>query len=161
MVWLRRKPQVNPWHHVAFSVPTPLLAGCLSNSDGSWPFFCLSSNNMAFKMLLTPHNSLRVPFTWVSEAVRETLTCLTGWQRTHRAAEQMSMLTLTGELMLWSTYCLAKPHTCTFSYSPVFYRLLTVEHTWIQNSKCDLDKKWRALSSQWNIFALHFKWRFV
>lgn len=43
-------------HRRSRSLRTPLLAGCLSNDDGSWPFF-RSSNNVAFKMLLTLHNS--------------------------------------------------------------------------------------------------------
>lgn len=70
---LAKGRKTTSWHSssadVVYNVPTQPLAGCLSNSDGSWPFPVLFSNKMAFKMLLTPHNSLMVPFTRASQAL--------------------------------------------------------------------------------------------
>lgn len=87
-------------------------------------FLFLSSNNMAFKVLLTPHNSLMVPFTEVSWAVHPNSELSdshgsrhTGlwsgqawWKCQHRAnCDKPATFVI--------ACCLAKPHAPTFPYS--------------------------------------------
>lgn len=126
---LRSMCRLNSWHVAS------------QTSDGGWPFFFLSSNNVAFRRLLTPHISSAAPFTRVSEAVHPNSDPFwqPGW---------MEMST-SGSLWQVSCYCdhtfaFAKLHTSTFPYSSVSftsswqleYKLIIKQNgIWMRNSK--------------------------
>lgn len=116
-LWLTwEKLQATLWHSSSAD-PSICRLNSWQGAPQQWwrlTFLSLSSNNMAFKMLLTLHNSSIVPFTWASEAVHPHSD-----PRDSRRADRMDgnvtgRLPLTGGLL-----CDRTLHTSTFPYSSV------------------------------------------
>lgn len=130
-VWLTGEK--TPGHLVTFQL-CGRCAQCADSTPGRVPlkhwwkltFLFLSSNNMAFKMLLTLHNSLMVPFTWVSEAVHPNSdpSDSPAANMQGRGASRMDgNVNFRTRSDRWArfviTRCLARPQTSPFPYSSV------------------------------------------
>lgn len=151
-VWLTaEKLQATPWHSssmdVVLNVSTQLLAGCLSNTDGSWPFSSSLQTTWPLRCFwlciihwwCPSHESLR----WCIQ----TLTRLTDRQQTRRVAEQagwMEMSTwehaLTGGRVLWSHVArrVAKP-----PHLHIYLSCLHGADSW-RLTECKTSSEWDA-----------------
>ncbi len=126
-------------------------------------FLFLSSNNMAFKMLLTPHNSLMVPFTQVSEAVHpnsdpsDSPAADTQGRRASRMDENVNIrLALTGGRVLWSR--VASP-SCKPPHFHIHPSLLPLADSWIHtNTKHRMWFGWEIAKSKFGPFILSRQW---
>lgn len=116
-------PMTSSSADVVLNVPTQLLAGCLSNTDGSWPFSSSLQTTWPLRCFwlciihwwCPSHESLRLCI--------QTLTRLTAQRQTYRAAEQagwMEMPTSDHALTGGLVFTITRLQTSTFPYSSVF-----------------------------------------
>lgn len=155
-VWLTgEKLQATWWH------PALWTLCCANSTPGRVPlehwwkltFLFLSSNNMAFKMLLTLHNSSMVPFTWVWGCASK----LWPQQQMCRAAEQKDGGKCQLQNKLWQVGSFLWSHGCKPPYFHIHLSFLA--DSWLaltQNSECDPNETAQfgqsAFSWLWNIF---------
>ena len=139
------------------NVPTQLLAGCLSNSGGGWPFSSSLQTTWPLRCFW-----LRIIHWWCPshESLRlciQTLTRLTAQKQTHRTAERAGWMEMSTSGSLWQVgWCCdhTLPHQAAHLLISIFIRLcyvwLTAEYTltktlhviWMRNSK---GSGWRSI----------------